>query len=339
MRRIVALVLIFALLCGCVPADEPLPSTSFFAMNTPMSVQIDGGETLLRGVEELAYALEHKLSVTDEKSEIFALNSNGGGEVSSETAELIEFALDMCESTDGALDITIYPVLRAWGFTVDDVDYDNGFVLPTDGELSELLALVDYRRVEVSDDSVTLGEGMMLDLGAVAKGYASDRIAGYLRRGGVTSALLNLGGNVYALGKKPNGVKWTIGVADPINGGTLGTLQVEDAAVVTSGGYERSFTGSDGVRYHHIIDPSTGRPADSGLASVTVVGDSGARCDALSTALFVMGLDRASDYWRENDGFEAVFVTSDGELFVTAGLEDNFITQGDYGGTLPSVIR
>lgn len=338
MRRIVALVLIFALLCGCVPADEPLPSTSFFAMNTPMSVQIDGGETLLRGVEELAYALEHKLSVTDEKSEIFAINSNGGGEVSSETAELIEFALDMCESTDGALDITIYPVLRAWGFTVDNVDYDNGFVLPTDGELSELLALVDYRRVEVSDDSVTLGEGMMLDLGAVAKGYASDRIAGYLRENGVTSALLNLGGNVYALGKKPNGVKWTIGVKSPERG-IIGTLQVEDAAVVTSGGYERFFTGSDGVRYHHIIDPSTGRPADSGLASVTVVGSSGARCDALSTALFVMGLDRASDYWREHGDFEAVFVTSDGELLVTAGLEDSFITQGDYGGTLPSVIR
>lgn len=338
MRRIVALVLIFALLCGCVPADEPLPSTSFFAMNTPMSVQIDGGETLLRGVEDLAYALEHKLSVTDEKSEIFAINSNGGGEVSSETAELIEFALDMCESTDGALDITIYPVLRAWGFTVDDVDYDNGFVLPTDGELSELLALVDYEKAEVSDNSVTLGEGMMLDLGAVAKGYASDRIAGYLRQGGVTSALLNLGGNVYALGKKPNGVKWTVGVKSPERG-IIGTLQVEDAAVVTSGGYERFFTGSDGVRYHHIIDPSTGRPADSGLASVTVVGDSGARCDALSTALFVMGLDRASDYWREHGDFEAVFVTSDGELLVTAGLEDNFITQGDYGGTLPSVIR
>lgn len=338
MRRIVALVLIFALLCGCVPADEPLPSTSFFAMNTPMSVQIDGDETLLRGVEDLAYALERKLSVTDEKSDIFAINSNGGGEVSSETAELIEFALDMCESTDGALDITIYPVLRAWGFTVDDVDYDNGFVLPTDGELSELLALVDYEKVEVSDDSVTLGEGMMLDLGAVAKGYASDRIAGYLRQNGVKSALLNLGGNVYALGKKPNGVKWTVGVKSP-ESGMIGTLQVEDAAVVTSGGYERFFTGSDGVRYHHIIDPSTGRPADSGLASVTVVGDSGARCDALSTALFVMGLDRGSEYWREHRDFEAVFVTSDGELLVTAGLEDNFVTQGDYGGTLPSVIR
>lgn len=336
MRRIAALALIFVLLCGCVPADEPLPSTAFFAMNTPMSVQIDGDETLLRGVEDLVYSLERKLSVTDEKSEIFAINSNGGGKVSSETAELIEFALDMCESTDGALDITIYPIVRAWGFTANDVDYE--YRVLGDDEISELLALVDYRKVEISDNSVTLGEGMMLDLGAVAKGYASDRIAGYLREKGVRSALLNLGGNIYALGKKPNGVKWTVGVKSPERG-LIGTLQVEDAAVVTSGGYERFFTGSDGVRYHHIIDPSTGRPADSGLASVTVVGSSGARCDALSTALFVMGLDRASDYWREHGDFEAVFVTSDGELLVTAGLEDSFITQGDYGGTLPSVIR
>ena len=243
----------------------------------------------------------------------------------------------MCADTDGALDITIYPVVRAWGFTANDVDYE--YRVLGDDEISELLALVDYRKVEISDNSVTLGEGMMLDLGAVAKGYASDRIAGYLRQNGVTSALLNLGGNVYALGKKPNGTEWTIGVADPTNGGYLGSMQVADMAVVTSGGYERFFTGSDGVRYHHIIDPSTGRPAESGLASVTVVGDSGARCDALSTALFVMGPDAAYDYWREHGGFEAVFLTADGELFVTAGLEDNFITQGEYGGTHPSVIR
>ena len=337
MRRIAALALIFVLLCGCVPADEPLPSTSFFAMNTPMSVQIDGDETLLRGVEDLVYSLERKLSVTDEKSEIFAINSNGGGEVSADTAELIRFALDMCADTDGALDITIYPVLRAWGFTVDD-DPTYEYRVLGDDEISELLALVDYKKVEVSDGSVTLGEGMMLDLGAVAKGYVSDEIADYLRENGVKSALLNLGGNVYALGKKPNGVKWTVGVRGYTGSGIVGTMQVEDAAVVTSGGYERYFA-IDDVVYHHIIDPSTGRPAESGLASVTVVGSSGARCDALSTALFVMGLDRASEYWREHGDFEAVFVTSDGELFVTAGLEDNFITQGEYGGTLPSVIR
>lgn len=338
MRRIAALALIFVLLCGCVPADEPLPSTSFFAMNTPMSVQIDGDETLLRGVEDLVYSLERKLSVTDEKSEIFAINSNGGGEVSSETAELIEFALDMCESTDGALDITIYPVVRAWGFTANDVDYE--YRVLGDDEISELLALVDYRKVEISDNSVTLGEGMMLDLGAVAKGYASDEIAGYLREKGVRSALLNLGGNIYALGKKPNGVKWMVGVKSPERG-IIGTLQVEDAAVVTSGGYERWFSIDGVTTYCHIIDPATGRPVDydSGFRSVTVVGESGARCDALSTALFVMGPDAAYDYWREHGGFEAVFLTVDGDLLVTEGLEDNFITQGEYGGTHPSVIR
>lgn len=338
MKRVAALALILvlapALLISCVPADQPLPSTSFFAMNTPMSVQIDGSDTLLRGVEELVCALERKLSVTDEKSELFAINSNGGGEVSSDTAELIEFALDICESTDGALDITIYPVLRAWGFTLGEDEHR----VPTDGELSELLTLVDYEKVEISGDSVALGEGMMLDLGAVAKGYASDEIADYLRENGVKSALLNLGGNVYALGSKPNGERWTVGVNGAFGEGVIGTLKVSDAAVVTSGGYERYFE-RDGVRYHHIIDPSTGRPADSGLASVTVVGSSGARCDALSTALFVMGLDRASEYWREHGGFDAVFVTSDGEIFVTEGLEDNFATQGDYSGTPPTVIR
>lgn len=339
MRRIAALALIFALLCACVPADEPLPSTSFFAMNTPMSVQIDGDETLLRGVEDLVYSLERKLSVTDEKSEIFAINSNGGGEVSSDTAELIDFALDMCADTDGALDITVYPVVRAWGFTANDVDYE--YRVLGDDEISELLALVDYRKVDVSDNSVTLGEGMMLDLGAVAKGYASDEIAEYLRENGVKSALLNLGGNIYALGKKPNGTEWTIGVADPTNGGYLGSMQVADMAVVTSGGYERWFSIDGVTTYCHIIDPATGRPVDydSGFRSVTVVGSSGARCDALSTALFVMGPDAAYDYWREHGGFEAVFLTVDGELFVTAGLEDNFITQGEYGGTFPSVIR
>lgn len=336
MRRMVAILAIFALLTGCVPADRSLPSTSFFAMNTRMSVEIDGDEGLLRDVEQLVYSLERKLSVTDEHSEIFAINRDGEGEVSAETAELIEFALDLCESTDGALDITIYPVLRAWGFTVDsDPDYE--YRVLGDDEISELLPLVDYEKADISENTVTLDEGMMLDLGAVAKGYTSDRIADFLREKGVKSALLNLGGNIYALGSKPNGAKWTIGVADPINGGYLGTLEAADAAVVTSGGYERYFT-VDGVDYCHIIDPSTGRPADSGLASVTVVGESGARCDALSTALFVMGLDRASEYWRAHGGFEAVFLTSDGELLITAGLEDNFVAQGEYGGTLPAVI-
>ncbi len=332
MRRIAALAVVFSLLCGCVPTDDPLPSTSFYAMNTTMSIQLDGDETLLRGAENIVYSLERKLSVTDPSSELFAINSRGEGDVSPDTAELLKFALEVCEKTDGALDISIYPVLRAWGFTADD------YRVPDGDELAELLTLVDYTKVDVSDGAVVLAEGMQLDLGAVAKGFTGDRIIEYLRENGVKSALLNLGGNIQALGSKPNGTPWTVAVADPQHGGYLGTLEVSDMAVVTSGGYERCFE-LGGVTYHHIIDPSDGRPAASGLVSVTVVGGSGALCDALSTALFVMGLDRASEYWRAHGDFEAVFLTDGGELYITAGLEDNFVTQGEYGGTPPVVIR
>lgn len=331
MRRIAALAVVFTLLCCCVPADSPLPSTSFFAMNTTMSIQLDGDEALLRGAENVVCSLERKLSVTDPSSELFTINSRGEGKVSPDTAELLKFALEVCESTDGALDISIYPVLRAWGFTTDD-DYR----VPSDGELAALLALVDYTKVDVSDGAVALADGMQLDLGAVAKGFTGDRIVEYLRENGVKSALLNLGGNVQALGSKPNGAPWTVAVADPQHGGYLGTLEVADMAVVTSGGYERCFE-LDGATYHHIIDPSSGRPAASGLASVTVVGGEGALCDALSTALFVMGLDRAGEYWRAHGDFEAIFLTDGGELYVTAGLEDSFTAAGEYAH--PTVIR
>lgn len=332
MKRIAALAVVFTLLCCCAPADSPLPTASFFAMNTTMSIQLDGDEALLRGAENVVCSLERKLSVTDPSSELFAINSRGEGEVSPDTAELLKFALDICEKTDGALDISIYPVLRAWGFTTDG-DYR----VPDGDELADLLALVDYTKVDVSEGTVTLAEGMQLDLGAVGKGFAGDRVVEYLRENGVKSALLNLGGNVQALGSKPNGSPWTVAVADPLNGGYLGTLEVSDRAVVTSGGYERRFE-LDGATYHHIIDPSDGRPAASGLVSVTVVAEDGVLCDALSTAFFVMGLDRASEYWRAHGGFEAIFLTDDGGLYVTSGLEGSFTAQGSYGAAL-TVIR
>ena len=166
-------------------------------------------------------------------------------------------------------------------------------------------------------------KGVELDLGAVAKGYTGDQLMALLAREGIASAIVELGGNVQALGTKPDGSPWRVAVRDPAGDGSVGVVEVVDQAVVTSGGYERYFE-EDGVRYWHIIDPATGWPARSGLASVTVVGESGLLCDGLSTALFVMGREGALEHWRQHRDFEAVLVSEDGSVTITAGLEGRF---------------
>lgn len=324
------LALVFALmgLCGCGVKSRTMTLT---AMDTVITLTVYGRSGLLDGCAERILDLEKKLSVTDEASEICALNTNGSAELSAGTAELIRRALEFSAETGGALDITIYPVVRAWGFTTGD------YRVPSDSELSALLALVDYGKVELEGNTCRLPEGAMIDLGAVAKGYASDVLAAYLRENGVKRAILNLGGNVYALGAKPGGEPWRVGIADPFGEDYAAVVTVTDKAVVTSGGYQRYFE-QDGVTYRHIIDPSTGKPVDNGLASVTVIGTEGLACDALSTALFVMGLDRAAEFWRTHGGFEAVFITSEGEILITSGLENIFFTNGSYKGVSPTVI-
>ena len=192
-------------------------------------------------------------------------------------------------------------------------------------EAQALLAHVDYTKIDFDrkQSAVTLPPDMEIDLGSVAKGYTGDQILSLLREADVTSALLNLGGNVQALGSKPDGSPWRIGVQNPLGDGYIGVLEVTDQAVITSGGYERYFV-EDGKTYWHIIDPATGAPAHSGLISVTIIGGSGLMCDGLSTALFVMGLEDAAQFWRETGNFEAVFVTEDGQITITEGLTDRF---------------
>ena len=316
-RRAAALCALLLALSGCAPA-QPLERT-FFAMDTVMTLRLyqGGDETLLDAAQGRVEELEGLWSVTRETSEVYALNRTGSAELSPETADLLGAALDLCGRTGGALDISTYPVLRAWGFTTGE------YAVPSGEDLSALLPLVDYTRVELDGDAVLLPPGMEIDLGSVAKGYAGGQLSRLLRENGVTSALLDLGGNIQAVGAKPDGSPWRVAVRDPAGEGTVGVVEVTDQAVVTSGGYERYFE-EDGVRYWHILDPETGKPARNGLASVTVVGESGALCDGLSTALFVMGLDGALDHWRQYRDFEAVFVLEDGSVTITAGLESSF---------------
>ena len=171
----------------------------------------------------------------------------------------------------------------------------------------------------------------------IAKGYTGDQLIRLFRENGVTSALINLGGNVQTVGTKPDGTPWRIGVQSPFGEGYLGTIEAKDEAVITSGGYERYFE-KDGQIFWHIIDPATGLPAKNGLLSVTVAGESGALCDGLSTALFVMGLEKAAAFWQSSGGFDAVFVTDDGSVYITEGLAERFALSHDYAQARLTVI-
>lgn len=325
--------LLFLTGCSAESSPEPVQGT-FFAMDTVMDFTIYGESGLIDQSESLITSLESLVSVTDANSELYAINQTGSGTLTGKASSLMEQALEICRRTDGALDLSIYPIVRAWGFTTGN------YQVPDEAEIQALLPLVDYRKIQydAATGTVTLPEGMEIDLGSVAKGYAGQLAAQMLREHGVQSALLNLGGNVQTVGAKPDGSPWQIGIKDPQGEDAMMVLSVEDQAVVTSGGYERYFE-QDGQTYWHIMDPSTGHPADSGLISVTIVGDEGVVCDGLSTALFVMGLEKAADLWAQSCDFEAVFVTASGEVYITEGLQDRFALTERYADTPVSVIE
>lgn len=332
-RLLLPCLLALVLLCGCAAAPQA-QTASFFAMDTAMELTVYGGADLPGQVQALISDLEGQLSVTDPDSALYAVNASGSGTLTGRANTLMGQALDLCRRTDGALDLSIYPVVRAWGFTTGD------YQVPDDAALADLTALVDYARIDYDPASgaVALPTGMEIDLGSVAKGCAGREAAQLLRQAGVASALLNLGGNIQTVGSRPDGDPWQIGVKDPATGQPMMVLSIRDQAVVTSGGYERYFQ-QDGRTYWHIMDPDTGRPAENGLRSVTIVGDDGLVCDGLSTALFVMGLERAARFWAASDDFEAIFVTDDGTVYLTQGLTNRFALTKDYEDTTVRVVQ
>lgn len=294
-------------------------SLSLFAMDTYMTLSAygDNAGAALEAASGEITRLEAQISVTAPGSEIYSLNAAGSAELSEDTEELLRFALEMNQRTAGALDVTLYPVTSSWGFTKEEHH------VPTEEELSSLLALTGPDKLELNGTAASLSEGSQIDLGAVGKGYAGDLAAEALKENGVTSALLDLGGNIQTVGTKPDGSLWKIGIRDPFSDGVFGTLTIGEAAVVTSGAYERFFV-EDGVTYWHIIDPTTGKPASSGVASATIVGSEGRLCDALSTSAFVMGKDRTCELWRQNDDFDYIIVTDERQVYISEGLSESF---------------
>lgn len=311
-------------LCGCSPSEY---QQSFFAMDTYMTLTVygDNAEQAVELARESIYEFEKMLSVTDEESEIYKINNSNGEAVvvSDETAEIIEYSLKISSETDGAFDLTIYPVLSLWGFTKNENN------VPDKKEIDALLESIDYNQVELDGNSVTVPEKVMIDLGAIGKGFVGDKTAEQLKAQGVKSALLDIGGNIQAVGSKPDGADWKIGLRSPIDDGVLGVLSISDLAVVTSGNYERYFIDDNGIKYGHIINPDTGYPVENDLLSVTIIGKEGKRCDALSTALFVMGYEKAVEFWKENNDFNMLLVKNNGEIHATPGASMIFKTEFD----------
>ena len=271
LKRFLASVLLLALfLTGC--RAQPPEQTEFFTMDTLMNLKLwgDPDGKAAREVVQTINALASALSVTDAQSEIARLNETGSAALSEETAALLAAALELSRRTDGAFDPTVYPLVRLWGFTGETQ------AVPGSAELQRALAAVGTENVLQSGQNVTLRNGAMLDFGGIAKGYAAEKCAKLLEAAGIEAALLSLGGNVQTVGTKPDGSAWAVGIADPENPTqAIATLTFTGSlALVTSGGYQRYFE-EDGVRYHHILDPKTGYPARSGLASVTILAESG----------------------------------------------------------------
>ena len=286
-----------------------------FAMDTYMEFTAygRGGQQAVEKAAKEVQRLDALLSAQNEESQVYALNQRGSLEVSDDLAEIIQRGKEIFQETDGLFDDTIYPLMELWGFPTGE------YHVPSGEEIENLLPDVDGGTVEISGNTVTLGEGQQIDLGGIAKGYTGEKLTEIFQGYGVSSAMVSLGGNIQAIGTKPDGSSWRVGICDPKGSQQdyAGVLQVQNEAVVTSGGYERYFE-EDGRTYIHIIDPRTGYPVENDLLSVTIVSPDGTLADGLSTALYIMGYDKAVQFWEQHqDEFDVILITADEQIHVS----------------------
>lgn len=298
----------------------------FYSMDTVVSMSIGGTNSgkAYNAALQRTLELENKWSVTIDTSEVFAIN-NANGEsvtVSDDTLGLLNFSLGISKRTGGAFEPTIYPIVKLWGFTT------RKFYVPTSEEIENALKFVGYEKVTLNGNEISLPVGMSLDFGAVGKGYALDETLTVLKSYEISSALINFGGNIGLIGDK-NGEPWKIGVKSPNEAADFGTLYLSDCAIATSGNYQRNFEDKNGNRYGHIMNPLTGTPMESDILSVTVVAKDGKVCDALATAIYVMGMDKAFELYRNSTDFELLILDTNNSIYLTEGLSSVFTLDND----------
>lgn len=277
--------------------------------------------------------MEQLFSTNIETSDVYKINQAAGKnpvKVSAETFELIQLALEYSVMTDGKFDITIGAINQLW-----QIGSENARV-PSQEEIQDALTKIDYRKVILDEENQTVmlqEEGMAIELGGISKGYISKGIRDYFKQENITTAIINLGGNVVVMGTSTsNDQGWNVGVQDPDNtrGTVIGTQRVKDSSVITSGIYER-YLEKDGKIYHHILDPQTGFPLDNDISSVTVFSDDPVQGDALSTSLFLMGIDSGMQLVEQTEGIEAIFIDRKHQVYISSGLKESFsLTNKEY---------
>ena len=330
MIKILISMLTALILCvGCVSStpDEEKYTTDVFAMDTVMNITAYGpyAEDAVHTAINEIIRIENLFSTNITTSEIAMLNKHKTQSVSPETFALLETSIQLYEETNSAFNIAIFPIVKAWGFTTDS------YQIPSDETLLELLPHTKVSDILLDSElfRVTLAPKMELGLGGIVKGYTSERIMELFKEHGITSGIVNLGGNVQVLGTKPDGSLWNIGIQDPLSPSSyIGFVSVQDKAVITSGPYERNFK-ENGTIYHHLIAPTTGRPAENTLASLTIISDNGTCADAF-TKLFVLGLDDTIAYWQTHqDEFDMILATTENTIYITKNLQGHFTLQSE----------
>ncbi|HCQ89851.1 MAG TPA: thiamine biosynthesis protein ApbE [Clostridium sp.] len=331
------LILSITILSGCSSSNsstkEPISHTEV-VMGTVCTIQIfDSKDTSIfdKAFDRLK-DLENKVSINKEGTELDKVNEMSGKEatvVGKDTFTIVESGLYYSKISNGNFDITIGPIVKLWG-----IGSENARV-PNEKEIIEKKSLINYNDVILDSEKNSIflkNPNMIIDLGGIAKGYAADEMKNLLVDNGVKSAMINLGGNLYILGNKPNGKQWKIGIQDP-NGGstdTVGNILVNDKSIVTSGTYER-FLEVDGKVYHHILDPKTGYPYESDLLSATIISDKSMDGDGLSTYAFALGREKGLEFINSLEDIEAIFITKDNEIYLTNGLKNDFkLTNNNY---------
>lgn len=324
MNRIIKLILplvILILLCSC---NETYQTQSFMAMDTYIELKAATDANTLDEVKALTEQLADKFDAYS-NFELNQLNVKGSANASKEMLELITLSNEYAHITDGAFNAAMFNLTSLWK---EKLKLEK---IPSQAEINDAIKSCNFEDVKVSDNKITLLNNTKIDFGAIAKGYISQKAVDLLKAKGTKSAVLAFGGNIALIGKNQSNNDWKVAIKNPKhpNDEHLGVLQLNDCFVVTSGNYER-YKVIDNKEYHHIL-AKDGYPADNGIISVTIVCKDGTKADALSTALFVMGLDKAFEFHQSNKDFEAVLVTDNNKVHVTDGLKQNFeLLNGDF---------